>query len=619
MQKTKTKQKRAKPQKRLKNQKLLLDFEFRDLFTKDYRWALFALIVLPLLVYLQVWHFKFVWDDSGHLSNSFVINPSWANLKNLFNLPYFGMYIPINYLFLGVLKAFAELLSLPLNSVLHLTNVVVHIINGLLVFTILKQFVINKWAVLIGTGFFLLHPLQVETVVWVSELRSLLGFGFSMAALYWHIKNPEKLSYTSLLFFVLAVLSKPSAVTLVLFVFLINYFHYKFNLLKNIWKTLPYALIALIAVVIAHSVQAQYDANISQYTIAFWQRPFAWLDSMVFYFYKILYPYHLSASYTLSPKFIATQWWFYPLALLPLALGWLLWLKRKKQPLLIFAILLFITGFFTTSGFVDFAYQRYSLVANRYLYFSMFGVGLFVATVFAKVDKKYWQGLIIGVLVVFATLSVFKQIPTWKNEITLWTNAAAYEVVPNYVYINLGLALSRQGKYSQAITSFDRVIDYYQKHAVSKNTTHYVSKAFFNKGNALSQQKKYPQAMISFDKAIANYPKGAIPQSALPHISKAFFNKGGILFGQKKYPQAIVNFDKAIACYPNGVIPKNAIQHISEAFSSKGAALFNQKKHDQAWIAFNQAVKINPKNKMAHNLKAITLDLLKNKADKTKP
>ncbi|SMN02697.1 hypothetical protein SPONN_1677 [uncultured Candidatus Thioglobus sp.] len=48
------------------------------------------------------------------------------------------------YLFWGALKWFAELLSLPISSVLHLSNMGVHIVNGLLIFTIIKQFVVNK-------------------------------------------------------------------------------------------------------------------------------------------------------------------------------------------------------------------------------------------------------------------------------------------------------------------------------------------------------------------------------------------------------------------------------------------------------------------------------------------
>ena len=229
---------KMKRKKHLKNSKkpVTLNFKFSDLFSADYRIITLLLVILPLLVYVQVYDFAFVWDDTKHIQNQFLQNPSWASFTQLFTQPFFSMYIPITYLLWGIFKALAELLSLPINSILHLGNVVAHIINGLLVFTILKQFVVNKWAVLLGVGFFLLHPIQVEAVAFVSEFRSVLATLFALLSCYYYLKKQANLSYLSLLFFVLAVLSKPSAVVLVAFVFIINYFHYGFKLGTNIEK-----------------------------------------------------------------------------------------------------------------------------------------------------------------------------------------------------------------------------------------------------------------------------------------------------------------------------------------------------------------------------------------------
>ncbi len=526
--------------KKSKKQAVALNFKFSDLFSADYRITTLLLVILPLLIYLQVYDFEFVWDDNGyktttgHLKNSFVQNPSWASFTQLFTQPYYGMYIPISYLFWGLLKSLAELLSLPINSVLHLSNVVVHIVNGLLVFTILKQFIANKWAVLLGVGFFLLHPIQVEAVAWASEFRNLLATLFALLALYYYLKNQANLSYLALIFFVLAALSKPSAVVLVPFVFLLNYFHYGFKLSKNIEKTLPFALIALIFVVITHSVQFKFNAEISEYAIAFWQRPFAWLDSIVFYLYKIIYPYHLSASYTLSPKFISMQWWFYPLALMPLALGYFLWLGRKTQPILLFATALFIAGFFTTSGFVDFGFQKYSLVADRYIYFAMIGTALAVANL---ADRKYWRILLTSILLIFAALSAFRQIPIWQNPFKLWSYSINYEVTPQYAHNNLAAH-------------------------------------FYKTAGSLLDLKQYQQADVYFDKAIKLYPKKS------PKVSKAFYNKGIASMQQEKYQQTIDYFDQAIKIDPNYANSHNAKIHLltllKQCKKAKQAAIFAQ-------------------------------------------
>ncbi len=530
-----------KRKKRSKNSKkpVTLSFQFSDLFSADYRIITALLVILPLLIYAQVYDFELLWDDKGnsilgHLKNLFVQNPSWASFTQLFTQPFFSMYIPVSYLLWGILKALAELLSLPLNSVLHLSNVVVHIINGLLVFTILKQFVVNKWAVLLGVGFFLLHPIQVEAVAFVSEFRGLLATLFVLLSLYYYLKNQANLSYLALIFFVLAALSKPSAVVLVPFIFIINYFYYDFKLGKNIQKTLPFALIALVFVLIANSVQLGIKVDFAQYSLAFWQRPFAWLDSIVFYLYKIIYPYHLSASYMLSTKFITQQWWFYPLALVPLALGYLLWLRRKTQPILLFAVALFVAGFFTTSGFVDFSFQKFSLVADRYVYFAMIGVALAVANL---ADRKYWQVLLLGVLLIFAVLSAFRQIPVWKNPLKLWSHSMNYEVTPSYARNNLAAN-------------------------------------FNNIGSSLVALKQYQQADVYFNKAINLYPKKN------PELSRTFYNKSVSHLRQEKYPQALDYSKQAIKISPNYADANNIKIHLlillKQCKKAKQAAVFAQ-------------------------------------------
>ena len=594
-----------KRKKLSKNSKkpVALSFKFSDLFSVDYQIITALLIILPLLIYLQVYDFEFVWDEItepiNHLNNPFVEYPSWASFTQLFTQPFFGMYIPVSYLFWGLLKSLAELLSLPVNSVLHLSNVVVHIINGLLVFTILKQFIANKWAVLLGVGFFLLHPIQVEAVAWVSEFRNLLATLFALLSCYYYFKKSAKLSYLALIFFVLAVLSKPSAVVLVPFVFLLNYFHFGFKLSKNIEKTLPFALIALVFVVITHSVQSKFNIHTSEYAIAFWQRPFAWLDSIAFYLYKIIYPYHLSASYTLSPKFISMQWWFYPLALMPLALGVLLWLKREKYPLLVFSSVLFISGFFTTSGFVDFGFQKYSLVADRYIYFAMIGTALAVANL---ADRKYWRILLTSILLIFAALSAFRQIPIWQNPLKLWSHAINYEVTPNYARNNLGIYFNNTGiylsklkQYQQAQLYFDKAINlYHKKHSKA-------GEVIYNKGLSYVKQKKYQQAIVYFDKAI-----NITPPNNKKYLAILFSNKGRAFASMGKYQQAADSFDKEIKHYP-----QDDISDRGTAFYNKGLALLKLKKHQQALEHFNQAIKINPTNAAAHNANIDVLIIIK--------
>ena len=200
-------------------------------------------------------------------------------------------------------------------------------------------------------------------------------------------------------------------------------------------------------------------------------------------------------------NFISVQWWFYPLALVPFALGYLLWLRRKTQPLLVFAAALFIAGFFTTSGFVDFFFQKYSLVTDRYIYLAMIGTALAVS---GMADKKYWRVGLLSVLLIFTLLSAFRQIPVWQNKFTLWSNSVSYEVTPQYAHLNLAVYFYNQGnifynanKYKQAIQHFDKAIKLFPKKHTEK-----LAKAFYNKGISLLVLKQHQQASIALGRSV---------------------------------------------------------------------------------------------------------------------
>ena len=326
-------------------------------------------------------------------------------------------------------------------------------------------------------------------------------------------------------------------------------------------------------------MQLSNRADLAEFTLAFWQRPFAWLDSIVFYLYKIIYPYHLSLSYALSPKFISAQWWFYPLAFVPLALGYFLWLRRKTQPLLIFAVALFVAGFFTTSGFVSFAFQKSSLVADRYVYFAMIGIALLISTIFNKVEKKVWQSLIISILIVFASLSAFRQIPLWQNKLKLWSHSMNYEATSGYAHGNLAVYFSIKanafydtGEYNQAITYFDKAIKLYPKDSIDKLST-----TTYNKGLALLHLKKYQQAIDYFDQANKISPNYAYTDDS---GDGALHNKGFALLHLKKYQQALDNFNQAIKINPTNANPHNGKIHLlaslKQCKKAKQAAVFAQ-------------------------------------------
>lgn len=546
-------------------------FKLRQFFSRRYVLVALCLIGLPLAIYWQVWDFELLWDDDGdemgHMKHPYIKEITLASFQQLVGKHFFAMYIPVSYFVWGNLNWLAGAIGASTASVFHLANVAVHIANGLLVFAIVHQFVQRKVAVLLGALLFLLHPIQVESVAWMSEFRGLLAAFFGLLALYFYMHNQAScdkfkegrglvagkgraltrklkaqgwrrrvvdyllghlrarwkyLAAVALL--ALALLSKPSAATIVLFIFAINHLYYRCNLLDNLLQSAPFIAITFAAVIAAHKIQSSYGLNFSDYEIAHWQRPFVWFDSIVFYLAKIIYPYNLGASYALSPKFITQQWWFLPLAAVPPVLAVGLWFIRRRLPLLVLAAVLFVFGFLATSGLVSFAFQKYSLVADRYMYFAMVGIALAAAVLLEKAGKNCMAGAA-AVLILLATLSAFRQIPIWHDAIKLWMHSRDFEARTSYATTN-------------------------------------IAPVFYNKGISLALEGKLDEALWHFDDVLTHHPKG---QKYEKKYTDLFFNRGVIMFKYQKYQLALDDFDQALAIDPENAAAQNARKQVLQS------------------------------------------------------
>lgn len=485
-----------------------LPFKFIWLFNKQNYLPTLLVLALPLAVYWQVWDFALLWDDAGHLQNFYINKPTLDNFYRLFSQPFFGMYIPISYLFWGWLKMLAGFLAVPTAYVLHTANAAIHLANGLLVLVLLRQFVGNKYAALVAALLFSWHPIQVETVAWMSEFRGVLAAFFALLSLYWYMRCPKisRSFCASLLFFLLALLCKPSAAVLPVFIVLINHFHYQFTSKNNLAKSAPFLLLTLGTAVLASQIQ-YYSAL----EVVWWQRPFIWADSIVIYLTKIVLPTNLSASYSMPTDFFISQWWFYPLALLPLAvgLGWFfVWQKIRLATL---AMLLFIAGFLPTSGLVSFTFQTYSVIADRYLYLAFFGVALGVGAVLDGTNKRFVWILAVVILAIFGANSAFRQLPIWQTPAALWAHSRQFEAVPSYAAYNHGKTLVHAGELAAALKTFNLVLSHYPKNRPYQ-AKHY--DLFYNRGVIFYQQQQPQKALDDFTQALKINPNKLEAQRA---------------------------------------------------------------------------------------------------------
>lgn len=461
-------------------------------------WPFGLLLVLTFFIYGRTVKYDFVWDDERtHLSN----NPELVsgNLAHFWEAPYEGLYIPVSYTIWGTIYKVApkDAKGNLKPGVFHAINILLHLINGLLVFMLIRLFVPHLAGAALGAALFMLHPLQVESVAWVSEFRGLLATAFALGSMYtyWSITERTKqllLRYTLIgVLFVLALLSKPSVVVVPVMVFIADVM-----LLHKPWKRS--AVVAGVGILL--SLPIMYITSKSQPAdnIAFvppiWTRPLLALDALNFYLMKLFAPFSLAASYGRTPQHLMEVSFIKPALVMPLIVGGLFAVFYKRARPFLGCLLLFTVAFATVSGIVPFYFQKFSNVADRYIYLSLFPAGLALAYLVNRVGRV---AVVASTVVVFVYMAItFLQVPVWQNELALWDNTIKRYPEQALPYNNRGVAYFDQKRYELAVKDYNMALNYDPKYASAYN----------NRGNALAMLGRFKEALPDFTQAVTLKP-----------------------------------------------------------------------------------------------------------------
>ena len=373
------------------------------------------------------------WDDHVYIQNNpYLRKLSLSNLKTLFSRPYFKNYAPLH------------ILSYHLDYRLwgfhpagyRLLNIILHFLNSLFVFFLIREWYHNDKAALIGAAIFVVHPIHVESVVWLSQRKDVLSAFFFFLALYGYFRSRKNKNWSwyglSLLFFSLALLTKPVAITLPLILILYEWC-FPPQKIRIYWKDkIPFFFLSAVSAILTLWAQS-IDTGIKHYVgHNFFFSVFLTGKIIVLYLGKLLLPLNLSARYVFPiQKFsdmatisFALSWIF-----LLLLMGWLLWLLKKK-PSLAFPGCWFLITLLPVANLIPTSTQ----MADRYLYLPSLGyslvIGLFVYAIgiWAKQKKKglLLKGISIitagGLIVFYGSLTVARN-RVWRSNHTLWEDA----------------------------------------------------------------------------------------------------------------------------------------------------------------------------------------------------
>ena len=440
----------------------------------------------------------FIWDDDTF----FTRNPLMVTPKALERF-WFSTdppdYFPLTSTNLWLQRQFWGLHPLGY----HLVNIVLHAWNAFLFWRILFQIAVpGAW---IAALVFALHPIQVESVSWVTQIKTVQSTFFYLLSLYAYLRfctKPHPTVYgVSLFLFVLALLSKTSVVMLPVILLLYHGWKQDLPLLLAIRRTLPYFILSLLFGLV--TIWYQYNsagAKCSDWALSFLQRLVYAGHNIVFYLYKLIFPLNLTFVY---PRWTFDVW--HGLSWTPhIGLGLILYLlygyRASWGRHALFGFGYFIVSLFPVLGFFNIYFMRYSFVADHWQYVAGQGVvALTIATACRGISKtsatvqKTVSGVVALMLITLATLT-WKQQALYQNPVVLWQDTLRKNPKAWIAHNNLGLALADHGKFDEAIIHYKKAIGLKPDYAKAFNN---IAIAFKEKGK-LDEAIRYYRTAIQF-------------------------------------------------------------------------------------------------------------------------
>ncbi|NTW24423.1 MAG: tetratricopeptide repeat protein [Lentimicrobium sp.] len=478
------------------------------------------------------------WDDGEYLSDQSVSGNGPINTTAIFSNFHLGMYQPLPVLTFAINYKMAGDTAWPY----IFTNLLLHLLNTLLVFRLMKRWMQGFIPAGIVALLFAIHPMHVEAVSWISTRSSgLYSFFFLAALLYWdrYLESEKKAKYYlyALLFALLAMFSKSMAATFPLILLLIDFLKGRKLSLKLIAEKIPFFAFSVIFGIIAIKAADSFGHITvleQDYTII--QRFILILYGIAFYIIKLLAPTHLSAIYAF-PELVngSLPAYVYSSLLVLLLATCGLWFSGKNRKEFIAGSLFFLLSI---SMVLPLFWSRIFITADRYTYIPYIGLFMIVARLFSNlyearstIDRTNSRMLIIASVLILALLSAatFNRTKTWKDTPTLLTDViekkrSDADMAHGYFYL---------ANYYDAANNNEEAMKYYDL-SLSRNPRYLL--ALNNRGIL---------------KGKAGYPAGAIDDfnAAIrikPDYAEAFYNRGVALYQTGNPDKACEDWNKAL-------------------------------------------------------------------------
>lgn len=540
-----------------------------------------ALATVTIGVYAPVRDFQFLnYDDNVYVVENAHIGQGLSRENVLWSLTAFenGNWHPLTLL--------SHMIDVQVFGLApaghHAINLALHVVNVLLVFWLLAGTTLQPWASACAAALFAVHPLNVQTVAWISERKSLLSTSLWLAALLVHVgyrRKPDGTKYLLvLLFAALALAAKPMAVTLPLTLVLVDIWPLamrpdsrRFALRRDVRELGP--LIALATSCGVLTLLAQNSAHALQSVTSYsWPvRLGSALVSYAWYLQKTVWPSGLAAFYphpmtTLAAAKIAAS------GLVLIVVCAVVIAKGRAFPALAVGWWWYVGTLLPVAGIIQVGSQAY---ADRYAYVPL--VGIFIVVVWSAVrlteaKPVIWRRTlaVVGVAWIAALSLVARaQLHYWHDSVSLFQRAI--EAVPGnaLAHNNLGMAFVEQDRMAEALDQFQKAVELAPWDTDGRS----------NLANALRALKRPAEAVIAYDAALEQSPDDAT----------IHYNLATALLDLARMDEAATQLGDAVRLDPA----------YTKARFLLGTVLYRQGRAEDALVQFREIARLEPGNERA--------------------
>jgi protein O-mannosyl-transferase len=577
------------------------------------------LAVAVFLVFGQTLRYDFVnYDDDQY----FYANPqvqhglTWRGVAWAFQTTYAANWHPLTWL---SLMLDAEIFgSDPAGP--HLTNVILHAVNTVLLFLLLRRLTGAHWRSAMVAALFAIHPLHVESVAWVSERKDVLSGLFFMLTLLcyakavtsgrWQVTRTDgqvarikaapasimsrvtchrsRYCWLALLFFALGLMSKPMLVTVPFVLLLLDYWPLG-RVTSDKWRVtrfripvpqlhpeclrgsphnhlllekLPFLVLAAASCVVTFVAQKGAVQPLAHISLGI--RAVNATVSYVRYLYKMFWPVNLAIPY---PHHGYWPFWVFGLSAALILAAVLFAIQfRRKFPFLIMGWFWYLGMLVPTIGLVQVGMQS---MADRYTYLPLIGMFILLVWGIGEVFKRWLlpAGVIWGMAMLVlgaCTARTLDQLQYWKSSETLFLHAAVVTKGNYTAHYNLGEYYFNKGRLDEAIDNYRKAIQIRPSYDDALN----------NLGTTLALKGELDEAIARIRESIHYRPDKA----------DAYYNLGNVFVMQHKLDEAVAAYSNALRLKPDYPAAHNNLANV----------LLTQGHRDAAVQHYREALRLNP-------------------------